>query len=92
MIKDHHEGYISWDEYERNQKQLAINNYGSRRRRQVRTGRQGAAVGDHDLRAMRPAAKRRLHRQSAKPAGISLRQAKPYDGPAPVHDLRRSAG
>jgi excisionase family DNA binding protein len=28
MIKDHHEGYISWAEYERNQKQLAINTYG----------------------------------------------------------------
>jgi len=28
MIKDHHEGYISWAEYERNQKQLAINAYG----------------------------------------------------------------
>jgi ATP-dependent DNA ligase len=24
-IKDHHEGYISWDEFERNQKQLALN-------------------------------------------------------------------
>ena len=22
MIRDHHEGYISWEEYERNQKQL----------------------------------------------------------------------
>jgi len=28
MIKDHHEGYISWAEYERNQKQLATNTYG----------------------------------------------------------------
>ena len=28
MIKDHHESYISWDEFERNQKQLALNNYG----------------------------------------------------------------
>ena len=28
MIKDHHEGYISWADYERNQKQLAINAYG----------------------------------------------------------------
>jgi excisionase family DNA binding protein len=28
MIKDHHEGYISWAEYERNQKQLASNTYG----------------------------------------------------------------
>src|SRR5690242_9848418 len=27
MIKDHHEGYISWEEYERNQKQLALNNF-----------------------------------------------------------------
>lgn len=28
MIKDHHEDYIQWAEYERNQKQLAPNNYG----------------------------------------------------------------
>ena len=28
MIKDHHEGYISWADYERNQKQLATNTYG----------------------------------------------------------------
>src|SRR5665811_291603 len=28
MIKDHHEGYISWADYDRNQKQLALNNYG----------------------------------------------------------------
>jgi len=28
MIKDHHKGYISWAEYERNQKQLAGNTYG----------------------------------------------------------------
>ncbi len=28
MIRDHHEGYISWEEYERNQQQLALNNYG----------------------------------------------------------------
>jgi hypothetical protein len=27
MIKYHHEGYIRWEEYERNQKQLALNNY-----------------------------------------------------------------
>lgn len=28
VIKDHHEGYIGWAEYERNQRQLAINTYG----------------------------------------------------------------
>jgi DNA invertase Pin-like site-specific DNA recombinase len=27
MLKDHHEGYIDWAEFERNQKQLAANNY-----------------------------------------------------------------
>jgi excisionase family DNA binding protein len=42
MIKDHHEGYISWDEFERNQKQLAINNYG--RAGGVKTGRGGRAL------------------------------------------------
>jgi excisionase family DNA binding protein len=27
LLKDHHEGYIDWAEFERNQKQLAVNNY-----------------------------------------------------------------
>ena len=42
MIKDHHEGYIEWAEYERNQKQLALNNYG--RAGGVKTGRGGRAL------------------------------------------------
>jgi hypothetical protein len=42
MIKDHHESYISWDEFERNQKQLALNNYG--RAGGVKTGRGGRAL------------------------------------------------
>jgi len=42
MIKDHHEGYISWDEFERNQKQIALNNYG--RAGGVKTGRGGRAL------------------------------------------------
>ena len=42
MIKDHHEGYISWAEYERNQKQLALNNYG--RAGGVKSGRGGRAL------------------------------------------------
>src|SRR2546422_11453171 len=28
LIKEHHEGYIDWAEFERNQKQLAANAYG----------------------------------------------------------------
>jgi excisionase family DNA binding protein len=41
-IKDHHEGYIGWEEYERNQKQLALNNYG--RAGGVKSGRGGKAL------------------------------------------------
>ena len=42
MIKDHHEGYICWAEYERNQKQLALNNYGHAGG--VKSGRGGKAL------------------------------------------------
>lgn len=42
FIKDHHEGYISWDAYERNQEQLALNNYG--RADGVKSGRGGRAL------------------------------------------------
>jgi excisionase family DNA binding protein len=42
MIKDHHEGYIGWEDYERNQKQLALNNYG--RAGGVKSGRGGKAL------------------------------------------------
>ena len=42
MIKEHHEGYIDWAEYERNQKQLALNNY--RRAGGAKSGRGGRAL------------------------------------------------
>lgn len=42
MIRDHHEGYISWEEYERNQKQLALNDF--RRPGGVKSGRGGRAL------------------------------------------------
>jgi DNA invertase Pin-like site-specific DNA recombinase len=42
MIKDHHEGYISWAEYERNQRQLAVNTYG--RPGGPKSGRGGRAL------------------------------------------------
>ena len=42
MIKDHHQGYISWAEYERNQKQLAVNAYG--RPGGPKSGRGGRAL------------------------------------------------
>ena len=42
MIKDHHEGYISWEEYERNQKQLAVNSFSHAGG--VKSGRGGRAL------------------------------------------------
>ena len=42
MIRDHHEGYIDWEEYERNQQQLALNTYGHAGG--VKSGRGGKAL------------------------------------------------
>jgi excisionase family DNA binding protein len=42
MIQNHHESYIGWAEYERNQKQLAVNNYG--RAGGTKSGRGGRAL------------------------------------------------
>jgi len=42
LLKNHHEGYIEWAEFERNQKQLAVNTYG--RLGGVKSGRGGRAL------------------------------------------------
>ena len=42
LLKDHHEGYIDWEEFERNQKRLAANAYG--RKDGAKSGRGGRAL------------------------------------------------
>ena len=42
VLKDHHDGYIDWAEFERNQKLLALNAYG--RAGGTKSGRGGAAL------------------------------------------------
>ncbi|MCK0508604.1 recombinase family protein [Aromatoleum anaerobium] len=42
LLKEHHEGYIDWAEFERNQKQLAANAYG--KAGDVKSGRGGRAL------------------------------------------------
>jgi len=42
LLKDHHEGYIDWAEYERNQRQLAVNAYG--RQGGAKSGRGGRSL------------------------------------------------
>jgi excisionase family DNA binding protein len=42
LLRDHHDGYIDWPEFERNQKQLAVNAYG--KAGGVKSGRGGRAL------------------------------------------------
>jgi hypothetical protein len=42
LLKDHHDGYIDWAQFERNQKQLAVNAYG--KLGEVKSGRGGRAL------------------------------------------------
>ncbi|MBB4571819.1 recombinase family protein, partial [Rhizobium leucaenae] len=42
LLKGHHEGYIDWSEYERNQKQLSLNDFG--RRGGPKSGRGGRSL------------------------------------------------
>ena len=72
FIKDHHEGYISWAEYERNQVLLAGNAYG--RVGETKSGRGGARIAgrSHLLCTMWPSAQRRLHRRSTPQAYLQL--------------------
>jgi hypothetical protein len=55
MLKDHHDAYIDWAEFERNQKQLALNAYG--KVDGVKSGRGGRALvsGNAVLRTVRTA-------------------------------------
>ena len=54
LLKDHHQGYIDWAEFERNQKQLAVNAYG--KVDGAKSGRGGRAAGGAAiLRALWPA-------------------------------------
>ncbi|MFL7868698.1 MAG: recombinase family protein, partial [Anaerolineales bacterium] len=52
FIRDHHEGYISWEQFERNQQQLAQNSY-SRRDGGTKSGRGGRALLSGMLRCRR---------------------------------------
>jgi len=69
FIKDHHEGYISWAEYERNQALIAGNAYGSVG--DTKSGRGGRALlAGLICCALRPPAQRCLHRSPLSPASL----------------------
>lgn|GEM_PF-3788133 len=72
MLEEHHEGYIGWAAYERNQKQLASNTYGWPGGAKSSRGGGSAVVGNVDLRAVRPPSRRLLYGQPTEPSGVSL--------------------
>jgi hypothetical protein len=89
LIRDHHEGYIDWAEYERNQKPACRQHL--RSDRGAKSGRGGRALLSGMLTCARCG--RRLAvaytGSATEPADLSLRQAQPHDGLAALHDLRR---
>ncbi|WP_196771782.1 hypothetical protein [Mesorhizobium loti] len=42
LLRDHHEGYIDWDEFERNQRLIAVNAFGQKGG--IKSGRGGRAL------------------------------------------------
>lgn len=58
LLKDHHEGYITWEEFERNQQQLARNAYG--KAEGTKSGRGGRALLSGLLRCARCARRLRV--------------------------------
>ncbi len=88
LLKDHHEGYIDWAEFERNQAQLAANAYGRVGGREVGPRWSSAAGWAAVLWALRTPLGGELHRPAAGAARLSMRSAQPDAGTAAMHDLR----
>jgi hypothetical protein len=71
IIKDHHEGYTEWSEFERNQKLLAANAYG--KAGGVKSGRGGRlAARSSAVRTLWTSADGPLLGAGTWPAGVSL--------------------
>lgn len=91
IIRDHQDGYIGWDEHERSQQQLTLNNYA--RSGGTKSGCGGKALLSGILTC--GGCGRRLGVAGTgnpqSPPGLSLRQAKPDDGLISMHVVRRPA-
>ena len=72
MLKDHHDGYIDWAEFERNQKQLAVNAYGKAGGCEVGPWRTGAVGRATLLWALRAPFGGKLFGPPAGTARVSL--------------------
>ena len=72
LIRDHHPGYISWEEYERNQAMIAANTHGYSDA-EPKAGRGGRALLSGLLRCRRCG--RKLHVSYSGPRGVVIRYA-----------------
>ena len=70
LIRDHHPGYISWEEYERNQAMIATNTFGHSDA-EPKAGRGGRALLSGLLRCRRCG--RKLHVNYSGPGGVVIR-------------------
>ena len=89
FIKDHHEGYISWAEYERNQALLAGNAYG--RVGDTKSGRGGRALLAGLICCARCGRRLSVVYSGAIRGRSTGATAEPAVGPATLHDRRRQA-
>lgn len=87
MLKGHHKGYIDWAEFERNQKQLAINAYGKSGALNPNAA-PGSVVRVDFLCPQRPPLIGKLRRSPTGRDRLSFYPSKPYAGFAAVSDLR----
>src|SRR3954463_14144758 len=106
LLKEHHEGYIGWAEFERNQAQLAANTYGRGGGGEAGRGGRGPPAGgpaagarrpgparrDPGLRALRAASGGHVHGTSPGTSRLPLRPPQPDAGVAALPGVRRSPG
>ena len=77
LLKDHHEGYISWEEFERNQRQLARNAYG--KADGIKSGRGGRALLSGLLRCARCGRRLRVAYTGRAPGAPKYRCDRPNE-------------
>ena len=95
IIKEHHEGFIEWIEFERNQKLLAANAYGKadgvKSGRGVRARRPVLVGWASAVRTLRSPTEGRLLRSGSWSAGVPLRASQPDVRPPTMYYLRSKA-
>ncbi|ESX08339.1 serine recombinase [Mesorhizobium sp. LSJC265A00] len=89
LLQDHHEGYIDWSEFERNQSHIAVNAFGQKGGIKSGPWRPRVARGLAHLRPMRKAVGRCLLGAASRASLLPLRTYQSDAGQATMHDFWR---